>query len=39
MIKIDLPSAEGAAFDSHVDELDARCHPDTREDLLREIKE
>jgi len=37
--KIDLPSAEGAAFDSHVDELDARCHPDTREDLLREIKE
>src|SRR5947207_9642535 len=40
--KIDLVkllSAEGAAFDSHVDELDARCHPDTRIDLLRQIME
>ena len=37
--KIDLPFAEGAAFDSHADELDARCHPDTREDLLCEINE
>ena len=40
--KIDLsklPLAEGAAFDSYVDELDARCHPETRIDLLRHIKE
>ncbi|OCK72853.1 hypothetical protein K432DRAFT_340986, partial [Lepidopterella palustris CBS 459.81] len=40
--KIDLarlPSAEGAAFDSHLDELDARCHPATRIDLLRQIRE
>src|SRR5580700_4769972 len=40
--KIDLsklPFAEGAAFDSYVDELDARCHPETRIDLLRHIKE
>ena len=37
--KIDLPSADGAAFDSYHDELDARCHPDTREDLLRAVKE
>jgi hypothetical protein len=40
--KIDLsklPSAEGAAFDSYADELDARCHPETRIDLLRQIKE
>jgi hypothetical protein len=38
--KIDLarlPSASGAAFDSYRDELDARCHPDTRIDLLRQI--
>ena len=34
-----LPSAEGAAFDSYADELDARCHPDTRTDLLRQIRE
>jgi hypothetical protein len=34
--EIDLPSVEAAAFDSHRDELDARCHPGTREDLLRE---
>ncbi|KAI9782331.1 MAG: hypothetical protein M1839_005204 [Geoglossum umbratile] len=38
--KIDLaklPSAKGAAFDSHLDEHAARCLPDTRVDLLREI--
>lgn len=38
--KIDLSKllfVEGAAFDSYVDELDARCHPDTRIDLLRHI--
>jgi Heterokaryon incompatibility protein (HET)/NACHT domain len=34
-----LPSAEGAAFDSYADELDARCHPDTRTELLRQIRE
>lgn len=34
-----LPSAKGAAFDSYADELDGRCHRDTRVDLLREIKE
>ena len=41
-IKIDLaklPTAEGAAFDSHLDELDAMCHPETRIDLLRKIGE
>ena len=40
--KIDLaklPTAEAAAFDSYVDELDARCHPDTRRDLLHQIRE
>ena len=40
--KIDLaglPSVDGAAFDSYDDELDARCHPDTRIDLLRQIKD
>jgi hypothetical protein len=40
--KIDLarlPSAEGAAFDSYLDELDARCHPATRIELLRQIRE
>jgi hypothetical protein len=39
--KIDLarlPTAIGAAFDSYKDELDARCHPRTRIDLLRQIK-
>jgi NACHT domain len=34
-----LPSAEGAAFDSHLDELDSRCHSGTRADLLRQIRE
>jgi hypothetical protein len=40
--KIDLaklPSAEGAAFDSHEDEHHERCHPETRVDLLRQIQE
>jgi hypothetical protein len=40
--KIDLaklPSASGAAFDSYKDELDARCHPDTRIELLLQIKD
>jgi WD40 repeat protein/Mrp family chromosome partitioning ATPase len=32
-----LPVATGAAFNSHQSEHDARCHPDTRVDLLREI--
>lgn len=32
-----LPVARGAAFNSHQSEHDARCHPDTRVDLLREI--
>jgi hypothetical protein len=32
-----LPLAAGAVFNSHQDELDARCHPETRTDLLREI--
>src|ERR1700733_12454270 len=32
-----LPVSAGAAFNSYQDELDARCHPDTRVDLLRDI--
>ncbi|OAP55758.1 hypothetical protein AYL99_09910 [Fonsecaea erecta] len=32
-----LPVAAGAAFDSYQDELDARCYPDTRVDVLRDI--
>src|SRR2546423_44602 len=32
-----LPSAKGAAFDSHSDEHEARCLPNTRTDLLRQI--
>ncbi|KAK4652665.1 NACHT and WD40-domain containing NOD-like receptor 5 [Podospora pseudocomata] len=32
-----LPIANGASFDSHTDEHDARCHPDTRVDLQRDI--
>ncbi|KAJ9601892.1 hypothetical protein H2200_013607 [Cladophialophora chaetospira] len=38
--KIDLgklPMASGAAFNSHHNEHDPRCHPETRIDLLREI--
>jgi NACHT domain len=40
--KIDLlklPIAESAAFDSYADELDARCHPETRVELRQQIKE
>src|SRR5579871_6684454 len=37
--KVDLPYVEAAAFDSYVNELDARCHPGTREHLLHQIKE
>jgi hypothetical protein len=40
--KIDLttlPAASGAAFDSHAEEHNARCHPDTRTELLRHIRE
>ncbi len=32
-----LPIAKHATFDSHVDEHDARCHPDTRVDLMQKI--
>ena len=32
---VGLPFVDGAAFDSYDDELDARCHPDTRIDLLQ----
>ncbi|KAK3316770.1 hypothetical protein B0H66DRAFT_626242 [Apodospora peruviana] len=33
-----LPVAEGAAFDSHAEEHNARCHPDTRTELLSQIQ-
>ncbi|KAK6334442.1 hypothetical protein TWF730_003656 [Orbilia blumenaviensis] len=33
----EIPSVRDAEFDSYADELDARCHPDTRTDLLRQI--
>ncbi|KAK2809062.1 hypothetical protein FQN50_004115 [Emmonsiellopsis sp. PD_5] len=32
-----LPSADGASFDSHANEHDPRCHPETRTDLLQQI--
>ncbi|KAL2363855.1 hypothetical protein RJZ56_003220 [Blastomyces dermatitidis] len=32
-----LPSAEGASFDSHANEGDPKCHPDTRTDILQQI--
>ncbi|PGH08774.1 hypothetical protein AJ79_05873 [Helicocarpus griseus UAMH5409] len=32
-----LPSADGAFFDSHANEHDPKCHPDTRTDLLQQI--
>lgn len=32
-----LPIAKGAAFDSHLDEHEARCLPSTRIELRREI--
>ncbi|KAK6208142.1 hypothetical protein LQW54_007050 [Pestalotiopsis sp. IQ-011] len=34
-----LPVAHGAAYDSHVNEHDPLCHPDTRTEVLREIRE
>jgi Fungal N-terminal domain of STAND proteins len=40
--KIDLAKlhyAEGAEFDSYADELDARCHPNTRVELRHQIKQ
>jgi hypothetical protein len=40
--KIDLatlPAASGAAFDSHAEEHNALCHPDTRTKLLRQIQD
>ncbi|KAL2193874.1 hypothetical protein P885DRAFT_71872 [Corynascus similis CBS 632.67] len=40
--KIDLtmlPVASDAAFDSYAEEHNARCHPDTRTELLRQIQE
>ncbi len=32
-----IPVAEGAIFDSHVDEHHPRCHPETRVELLHQI--
>ncbi|KAK2786071.1 hypothetical protein FQN53_006980 [Emmonsiellopsis sp. PD_33] len=32
-----LPSADGATFDSHANEHDPRCHPETRTALLQQI--
>ena len=34
-----LPTANDAAFDSYADEHDARCHPETRTELLKDIDE
>lgn len=34
-----IPSAQGAAFDSYTNELDARCHPETRKDLLHQVRD
>jgi hypothetical protein len=34
-----IPSAQGAAFDAYTDELNVRCHPGTRIDLLHQIRE
>jgi hypothetical protein len=33
-----LPTADNAAFDSRAEEHNARCHPDTRVDLLEQIQ-
>jgi hypothetical protein len=33
-----LPVAHEAAFDSRAEEHNARCHPDTRDELLRQIR-
>lgn len=38
MVLEKIPSAPGATFDSFTDELNTRCHPDTRVDLLHQIK-
>jgi hypothetical protein len=35
----ELPIAKDAAFNSHAEEHNARCHPDTRVELLRRVKE
>ena len=34
-----LPIATGASFDSHSEEYNARCHPNTRTGLLHQIRE
>ncbi|KAK4215173.1 WD40-repeat-containing domain protein [Rhypophila decipiens] len=34
-----LPVASGAAFDSHAEEHNTRCYPDTRTELLCQIRE
>ena len=34
-----LPSAHDAAYDSHAEQHNARCHPDTRAELLCQIRE
>lgn len=34
-----LPTADDAAFDSHAEEHNTRCHRDTRTELLRQIRE
>ncbi|KAK6500110.1 hypothetical protein TWF481_010468 [Arthrobotrys musiformis] len=33
-----IPYTKDAAFNSYADELDARCHPETRKDILSEIE-
>src|SRR5688572_10328440 len=33
-----LPFAKGATFDSHDEEHNSKCHPDTRIDLLGQIE-
>ncbi|KAF2127315.1 vegetative incompatibility protein HET-E-1 [Dothidotthia symphoricarpi CBS 119687] len=39
LTSINLPIAKGASFDSHMEEHNARCLPDTRTELLNHIKE
>ncbi|KAK4205815.1 hypothetical protein QBC37DRAFT_236891, partial [Rhypophila decipiens] len=34
-----LPVVKGAAFNSHAEEHHARCHPDTRTELLCQIRD
>jgi hypothetical protein len=36
---LSIPTANDAAFDSRAEEHNARCHPDTRIDLLHQIQE